>query len=721
MEPEVNCRLTRSILTYLERQKDGGAAQRFVEAVGVPAAYLTDENNWVSYDFYRKALQTACQVLNDPDAPFKIGQHAVSKDSIGAAYVLIRSLGTPLGVYRRGPEVYSRFSKVSDLTIRNPQPGSLTLINEMRPGYVPDPAVCAVRAGMYAAVPGIFRLPPAAVREEACQCRGATVCIYRVEWDESAAGRFAYWGSGLGAALGLFLFLFLHVRAPELSLLLKGSLALFPVLLGFTLGRLRDVNRNLSLNYDVVLDLHREIEDAMKLLEQKYGELRAAHQELETSYRTIDRRASELSTLFKGSLALCATLDLDRLTDTVLHLVVDELGYDRAMILLFDPERRVLSRGRVLGASPEVARRVESLEVPVDRDAGAHALVVATGEPILVEDIGEAAVPLNRAIVEALDTRGFLVVPLKAQDRIVGTLAADNLRSERRLTKDDERLLMTLGTQVALAIANAASYRLTEELNLTLEAKVRQRTAELEVSFARLQELDRLKSEFLSNVSHELRTPLNAIKGSIDNLLDGAAGPVAGEQRTVLARAKGSADRLVRLVNDLLDLARIEAGKVELSRRPVRLREAVTEALDAARPLAEERHLRLEFTAPAQEVLVSADRDRLHQVLMNLLSNAIKFSPPGARVWVEVAREGAEVARTDVRDEGEGIPEAEQERIFDKFQQVSPGPSGKRAGSGLGLAIAKSLIELQGGRIWVRSSPGQGSTFSFTLPAMPGV
>ncbi|MGH7394505.1 MAG: sensor histidine kinase, partial [Candidatus Methylomirabilales bacterium] len=108
------------------------------------------------------------------------------------------------------------------------------------------------------------------------------------------------------------------------------------------------------------------------------------------------------------------------------------------------------------------------------------------------------------------------------------------------------------------------------------------------------------------------------------------------------------------------------------------------------------------------------------QVLMNLLSNAIKFSPPEGRVWLEVAREAPGLARTDVCDEGEGIPEEEQERIFEKFHQVSPGPGGKRTGSGLGLAIAKSLIELQGGRIWIRSTPGRGSTFSFTLPAMPG-
>ncbi|MBI3003515.1 MAG: GAF domain-containing protein [candidate division NC10 bacterium] len=720
MEPEINCRLTRSILTYLERQKDGQTAQRFLEALGVPAALLTDENNWVSYDFYRKALRTACQVLNDPDAPFKIGQHAISKESIGAAHVLIRSLGTPLGVYRRGRDVYSRFSKVSDITIRNPQPGSLTVINRMRPGFPPDPLVCRVRAGMYAAVPGIFRIPAAAVREEACQSQGASVCVYRVEWNEGATGRFAFWGSALGAAGGLFLFLVLHVRAPEQSLVLKGSLALFPLLLGFTMGRLQDLNRNLTVNYDVVVDLHREIEDAMKLLEQKYGELRSAHQELEASYRTIDRRASELSTLFKASVALGATLDLNRLIETVLHLAVDELGYDRAMVLLYDAERHVLTRGRVLGASPEVVRRVEGLEIAVDREGGAHATVVATGEPVLVEDVQEAGVPVNRAIVDALDTRGFLVVPLKAQDRIVGTLAVDNLRSERRLTKEDQRLLMTLGTPVALAIANAASFRIIEELNLTLEEKVRRRTEELEASFAKLQELDRLKSEFLSNVSHELRTPLNAIKGSIDNLLDGAAGPVAGEQRTGLTRAKASADRLARLVNDLLDLARIEAGKVELHRRAVRLREAVSEALDAARPLGEDRRLRLEFLPSAEDLVVSADRDRLHQVLMNLLSNAIKFSPPGGRVRVEVAREGPGFIRTDVSDEGEGIPEAEQERIFEKFHQVAPGPGGKRTGSGLGLAIARSLIELQAGKIWVRSAPGRGSTFSFTLPAMPG-
>jgi signal transduction histidine kinase len=249
-----------------------------------------------------------------------------------------------------------------------------------------------------------------------------------------------------------------------------------------------------------------------------------------------------------------------------------------------------------------------------------------------------------------------------------------------------------------------------------LEAKVEVRTRALQEANERLKELDRLKSEFVSDVSHELRTPLTSIKGYVDYLLEGIAGELSQPQRDFLIRVKGNTDRVLRLINDLLDLARIEAGRVDL--HPVRLSllEVATEVIDALKPLASEKGIDLGTRFPETDAFVRADRDHLSQVLLNLTHNAIKFTPPGGHVLVQAKAQGDGNVVTVVQDTGEGIPQEEWERVFDKFHQVSQTPPQPK-GSGLGLTITKKLLELQGGKIWVRSDPGKGSEFSFTLPA----
>jgi signal transduction histidine kinase len=248
-----------------------------------------------------------------------------------------------------------------------------------------------------------------------------------------------------------------------------------------------------------------------------------------------------------------------------------------------------------------------------------------------------------------------------------------------------------------------------------LEAQVAARTRELEASNMQLKEFDRLKSEFVSNVSHELRTPLISIKGFVDHLLEGIAGDLTPRQHTFLTRVQANITRLSRLINDLLDLARIEAGQVTI--HPVRLSlvEVITEVLETLRPLAIEKGVELGLVEPETAGVVRADRDRISQVLLNLIHNAIKFTPPGGAVRVRVAVQPQGEVLTVVQDTGEGIPPEELERIFEKFHQVSVDP-GQPRGSGLGLTIARKLIELQEGTMWVRSTLGQGSEFGFTLP-----
>jgi PAS domain S-box-containing protein len=232
----------------------------------------------------------------------------------------------------------------------------------------------------------------------------------------------------------------------------------------------------------------------------------------------------------------------------------------------------------------------------------------------------------------------------------------------------------------------------------------------------RLKELDKMKSDFVSNVSHELRTPLTAIKGSVDNMLDGLTGDLNEKQSRYLARIKSNADRLARLINDLLDLSRIEAG-IKLKRTNLSLPAVAREVVESLGPVAAEKFISFEIDCAENDLIAWADPDRIAEVLTNLLGNAIKFTPTRGTVTMSLARDGNDWVKVSIADTGPGIPSEEASRIFDKFYQVSQPEQRKAMGTGLGLPIAKALVEMHGGKIWLESEAGRGTIFSFTLPA----
>lgn len=233
----------------------------------------------------------------------------------------------------------------------------------------------------------------------------------------------------------------------------------------------------------------------------------------------------------------------------------------------------------------------------------------------------------------------------------------------------------------------------------------------------RLKELDKMKSDFVSNVSHELRTPLTSIKGSVDNMLDGLTGSLNEKQIRYLNRIKSNTDRLSRLINDLLDLSRIESGHVEVRPTNLPLTALAEEVAEHMKALAAEKLIRIEIPPADPKVTAWADRDKVTQVLMNLISNAVKFTPRDGKITVALEKNGSDYIQISVADTGPGILPEERNRIFSKFYQVANVDKQKPKGSGLGLAISKALVEMHGGKIWMESEVGRGSTFYFTLPA----
>jgi signal transduction histidine kinase len=248
-----------------------------------------------------------------------------------------------------------------------------------------------------------------------------------------------------------------------------------------------------------------------------------------------------------------------------------------------------------------------------------------------------------------------------------------------------------------------------------LAANVNRMNDQLRSVYAELEEASRHKSEFLANMSHELRTPLNAVIGFSQVLRDEMVGPVNEKQAEYLDDISSSGNHLLSLINDVLDLSKVEAGQVELEVRPFSLREALKRGVVMVREHASEDGVRIAFDADRDVDVVDGDERRIKQVIFNLLSNAVKFTPSGGEVDVSATRVNGEV-RVSVADTGPGVAPEDRERIFEEFQQSDTG-DGYREGTGLGLALSKRFVELHGGRIWLESEVGHGSTFTFSLPA----
>jgi signal transduction histidine kinase/Na+/proline symporter len=424
----------------------------------------------------------------------------------------------------------------------------------------------------------------------------------------------------------------------------------------------------------------------------------------------LERRLRELMVLHEASRALSRSLDIDTLLQEVLLLIKREFGFEHLAVRLQSEDGVLRIRSHVGLSEAYVAA---SAMVPNRETYFGTSFLDA--RPVVVEDTREIDKPLLiTKLAREVPVSAFIHAPMTYEGRVIGVLTAYAIRGPMHFTDEFVELFAALANQLAMAAVNAQLYAEVQAYSHAMEEKVTRRTAELEKANARLLELDRLKSDFLSTVSHELRTPLTSIRSFSEILLRYEVDD-AEKRRKFVSIIHNEAERLTRMINDLLDLSKIEAGRLELNFEPLELEPVFSRALGNTHPLFAEKEIRAASEIEPGLPRVCADADWLHQVLTNLLSNAVKFSPQGGTIRLSAGRKG-KIALISVADEGPGIPPDRQEQVFERFHQVRDPQKSHPLGTGLGLTISREIVERMGGKIWVESEPGAGAVFNFTVP-----
>jgi len=422
-------------------------------------------------------------------------------------------------------------------------------------------------------------------------------------------------------------------------------------------------------------------------------------QELQTRTRDLARSVEELKALGEVGRAVSSTLDLETVLSTIVSQASQLSGTDGGAVYEYDEETEEFHLRATQSLDVGFVELLRSTRIR--KGEGAVGRIAMTFEPTQIPDIEQDATYQSRLKNAALREgyHALLAVPLLREEHIIGALIV-NRKTPGEFAPDVIELLRTFAAQSALAIQNA---RLFQEI----EEKGRQ----LEIA-------DRHKSEFLASMSHELRTPLNAVIGFSEVLLERMFGEINPKQEEYLQDVLSSGRHLLSLINDILDLAKIEAGRMELEVTDFHLPQAIDNSVTLVRERAARRSIALDVAIDPELGEIKGDERKVKQVLLNLLSNAIKFTPEGGRVDVHAGMADG-VAEISVSDTGVGIAPEDHEAVFEEFRQVGTDYAKKHEGTGLGLTLSRRFVELHGGKIWVKSQLGQGATFTFTLPVKP--
>ena len=410
----------------------------------------------------------------------------------------------------------------------------------------------------------------------------------------------------------------------------------------------------------------------------------------------IQRRNEYLAASAEIGKIVTSTLDLNTIFARTVNLINERFHYYHAGIFIVEETGFNAALREATGeAGKAMKERKHTLAL---NDKSIVGKVTMDGQPVVVNDV--TADPLHKFNPLLPETRAEAAIPLRIGSRVIGAIDIQS-KQVGAFSENEISVLQTLADQVAVAIDNARSFELSQQAVMDMR------------------ELDRMKTQFLANMSHELRTPLNSIIGFSRVIIKGIDGPVTELQQQDLTAIYNSGQHLLGLINDILDLSKIEAGKMELAFDEVNITDITNSVLSTMTGLIKDKPIHLKRVIQPDLPTVRADAIRTRQVMINLLSNAAKFTDEGD-ITVEVALRPAQAGRHEVcisvTDTGPGIAVADQAKLFQPFSQVDDSPTRKTGGTGLGLSICQHIVNMHGGKIWVDSDVGRGSTFHFTLP-----
>ncbi len=449
---------------------------------------------------------------------------------------------------------------------------------------------------------------------------------------------------------------------------------------------------------------------------------------LEASQEELQQRIKELSVLYEASRMVASSLDPKQVMDDLLDLLVDKFNVDNCSVRLLEQDGMLRIKAQ-RGLRPEFVKTTER-QPNMECYSGECFL---TGKVIHVPDTDKINKPISTNLITGQGIKSFVQAPIFSEQEIIGVLSASSVKEKGYFSDKFIDLFQTLAQQLGVAISTGRLYDQLAKFNKQLEVKVAERTIELERKSIELEqankelkELDRLKSEFLANMSHELRTPMNSIIGYTQLLIDGIDGAINEDQKESLETVERNAANLLALINDILDLSKIEAGKMVLTLTPVSLDTVIDETLTILDPLFENKELHFSLKKERELPKVIGDAEKLRQILLNLLNNAIKFTNPQGcislqvKLWSGKPPVGLDPQKrylsVAIEDSGIGIRPEDLERLFGEFIQLDASTSRKYGGTGLGLSITKRLIEMHHGIIQVSSRYGEGSVFTFFIP-----
>ena len=470
--------------------------------------------------------------------------------------------------------------------------------------------------------------------------------------------------------------------------------------------------------------------------------------ELQETTRRFEEKVRELSVVRRIGESLKYTRDVRRVFAVIIDTIIDETNAENCSLMLLNRSTEELAvkaaRGqkdseisyyhtgtgslRVFklgeGIAGWVAQHAEPIAIP-DSSTGTVVRLYPElneyGEPIAIPDLPDDP----QFVTSSGSSRAIgclLCLPLIIDNEVVGVVNMSHPRPDA-FTAEDVHLMTIITDQVAIALNNVQLFDDMQQLNEVLEEEVskatrelRKANQELHVANQEIQAVSQMKSQFLAHMSHELRTPLNAIIGFSEILEDQAFGGLNERQTRYIGNILSSSRHLLELINDVLDLAKVESGKMELVLNQFLVESCLNQVTEVVLPLAKNKGIRIENHIPPDFGLVTADEGCFRQILYNLLSNAIKFTPEKGKVDIYVRRLENTSVEVAVSDTGIGIRKEHQELIFSEFRQVDESYARQYEGTGLGLALTRGLVELHGGHIRVESEEGKGSCFTFTIP-----